>query len=275
MHVFFADDARQNTPSRPGMGPVIAIGGIQVPSEALNSLEKQIHQLCQECDFPPGESFKWSPGRELWMHDNLVGEQRQEFLTRALTLARDHGTAALVIVEDTSRGTATETSSHEEDVISLFLERAHQQCQRTGEDGIVIVDRPGGSRADEDDFLTGCLETLQSGTRYVRPDRIAVNVLSAPSRFVRLLQLADVVTGCTLAFVSGESRFAPPIFDSVRPMLPSDRNRCGGVGLKIHPDLVYANLYHWLLGDQHLVRGGGGYPLPMRDRPYSSGANQP
>lgn len=275
MHVFFADDARQDNPSRPGMGPLVAIGGIEVPDEVLGPLEKEIDQLCHEYGFPAGEPFKWSPGRELWMHDNLTGPRREEFLVGVLTLSQKNGAFVIIVVEDTKYDTATRASSHEEDVTTLFLERAHQQCERAGAHGIVIVDRPSGSRANEDEFLAGCLETLQSGTRYVRPDRIALNVLSAPSKFVRHLQVADVVTGCTLALVGGESRFSPTVFDAIRPLLPLVLQRCGGVGLKIHPDYVYANLYHWLLRDQHFVRGGSGYALPTKDRPYSSDPNEP
>jgi hypothetical protein len=257
------------------MGPLVAIGGIEVPSQVLGPLEKETDQLCDEYGFPAGEEFKWSPGRELWMHSNLTGSRRKEFLTRVLTLSQKNGACVTIVIEDTRYDTATDTSSHEEDVTTLFLERAHQQCQRAEADGIVIVDRPSGSRADEDQFLTGCLETLQSGTRYVRPDRIALNVLSAPSKFVRLLQVADVVTGCTLALVAGESRFSAPVFSCIRPLLPDDGNRCGGVGLKIHPDYRYANLYYWLLGDQHFVKQGIVYRMPLGDHPYSSDANQP
>ena len=31
--------------------------------------------------------------------------------------------------------------------------------------------------------------------------------------------------------------------------------------LKIHSDIRYGNLYHWLLGDESFVRCQGGYPL--------------
>lgn len=275
MQFCFADDARQNNPSRPGMGALVAIGGIQVPCEVVREFEKQIHQMCDECGFPPGEEFKWSPGRDLWMHSNLTGPDREDFFIRVLTLAQDNGVNVIVVVEDTGYKTATDARSPEEDVTNLFLERVHHQLGSAQADGIVVVDRPGGSRADEDEFLGACLETVQAGTRYVRPDRIALNVLSTPSKLVRLLQVADVVTSCTLAHVGGESRYSPPIFESIRPMLPEDRGRTGGVGLKLHPDYVYANLYYWLLGDEYLISKGTGHPLPLVDRKYGAGPNTP
>jgi hypothetical protein len=155
------------------------------------------------------------------------------------------------------------------------LERVHRLFGKIQSEGIVIVDRPGGGRADEDRFLGSCLETLLSGTDYVKPDRIALNVLSTPSRLIRLLQVADVITSCTVAMVGGEDNFSPPIFNEIRSLLDRDMGRIGGVGLKIHPDYKYANLYHWLLGDSDFFKALTGSPLPILTRPYSTGPNSP
>jgi len=164
MDLFFADDARQNNPTRPGMGPLVAIGGVYVPGECVGGLERALNDLCISTGFPPGEEFKWSPGRELWMRNNLVGNAREAFFLQALRLARDYGARAIIVIEDTKYKRATNTPTPEEDVTRLFLERAHWQFQSANTDGIVVVDRPSGGRADEDQFLADCLELLQSGT---------------------------------------------------------------------------------------------------------------
>ena len=116
---------------------------------------------------------------------------------------------------------------------------------------------------DEERFLAACLQTLLSGTDYVDFDRVALNVLTTPSRWIRTLQLADVVTSCTTAFLSGEDRFSPPVFEAVRPLMAASLGRIGGVGLKLHPDGRYANLYHWLVDDEVFVRYPTGTPLPL------------
>lgn len=268
MDIFFVDDAAQKAPSRPGMGLLLGVGGIHVPEESLQELEKQIEAVCTEFGFPPNEIFKWSPGRELWMHQNFVGEQRQQFFIRVLGLAKDNGATATIIIEDTSYKTATGVQSPETDLIQLFLERAHHQLAARQSNGMVIVSQPSGDRKSENKFLAGCFETLRSGTDYVKPERIVLNVLTSPPRFMRLLQLADVVTSCTVAFVGGESSFSPPVFNSVKSMLARELGRIGGVGLKIHPDIKYVNLYHWLLGDTHFVRFMG-LPLPLPGYQYS------
>jgi hypothetical protein len=272
MNFFLADDSRQSKPSRPGMGPLVCIGGLVVQDTKLNELERAIENLCKNFGFPLREQFKWSPGKELWMRDNLVGDHRQNFFTSLLSLIKESSGEAIVIVEDTTCRCATPTQCAEEDIVRLFLERVQWNLIRNSSNGIVIADRPGGGRSEEDKFLLQCLETLQTGTKYIIPDRIVLSVLSASPKFVRLLQSADVITGCSLAFISGEDAYSPPIFDYVRSLLDSDGIRSSGIGLKIHPDFKYVNLYHWLLGESHFYKLNLGHPLPIKNMPYSEGS---
>jgi hypothetical protein len=275
LDIFFADDSRQERPSRPGMGPFVATGGIYVPGDEVRYSEAVLNKLCEELKFPIGEEFKWSPGRELWMRDNLREEARKEFYLRAFRLVGERGVRAVVVVEDKGRPTATGAESAEDDVTIMLIERVHGELQRSGTHGIIVTDRPSGDRGNENRFLTKCLETLQAGTTYVLPDRIAINVVSTPSKLVRLLQLADVFTSCTTAMVSGENNFAPSVFSEVRKLMSSSLGRAGGYGLKIHPDSRYRNLYYWLLGDTHFVRNWSGLPMPLSNYPYSKGPPQP
>ena len=84
MNFFFSDDARQERPSRHGMGPLVAIGGVRICSRRVRELERALDSLCADVRFPARQEFKWSPGRELWMHANLVEERRRDFFIRAL-----------------------------------------------------------------------------------------------------------------------------------------------------------------------------------------------
>jgi hypothetical protein len=160
-------------------------------------------------------------------------------------------------------------------VIQLLIERIEGLAVRAGRDVIVVFDRPGGAHADEESFLAGCLETIQVGTRFVRPARIALNALSTSSHFMRLLQAADLVTGCVTSYVAGEAKFSPRLMPTVRPMLATDGQRIGGYGIKIHPDFWYANLYHWLFGDDLFWQEGcWGSPFPLPSRPYRRSADE-
>lgn len=273
--LFFLDDSRQRHPSRPGMGPLVAVGGVRVPEEAIRPLEAALDELCLDTGFPEGEEFKWSPGNELWMRDGLVGNARRDFFFRVLDLAAEHGAAAIVVIEDTDRSQADFTApSPEDDVVRLYFERANNSLYPNGR-GIVIADRPGGGgQEDEERFLARCVETLRTGTRFVQFDRIDL-VLSAPSHHARLLQVADVVAGASTARVGGETQYTPAIFERILPLLRREGGRIGGVGLKIQPDFLYVNLYRWLLGDDYYRRRNEGWPLPRDSMPYASSPDVP
>jgi len=261
---FFADESRQTKPSRSDMGALVAIGGVALASDAVRSVEHKINDLCRNAGFPSGEEFKWSPGHELWMRENLIGDERRQFFINIFRILKEYEGLLTVVIEDTACKCATDALTSEIDVTRLYLERTHSQLNRQECDGIVIVDRPVGSRADEDKFLLNCLETIQEGTEYLNPEKFAINVVSSPSKFIRLLQVADVVVGCTLSTVAGQKKYAPEIFETFRNLFDNDSRRIGGIGLKIHPDLKYINLYYWVVGDEYYVRGSKVKQLPIR-----------
>jgi len=204
------------------------------------------------------------------MRKGLVDTARQTFFVSALMLAASHGCHCIAVIEDTTHLPATDPRlDHRIDATALFLERANAELAFARRYGLVVVDRPSGGAAEDARYLASCFETLSTGTKYVKPDRIAVNVLSTSSHLVRLLQLADVVISCAVSYVGGENRHSPPIFESLLPMFHRSWVGVGGIGLKIHPDHNYVNLYHWLLGDKQFKKGRMVYPLPIAGSPFA------
>lgn len=262
--LFAIDDSKQRRPSRDGMGPLVAVGGVHVPGERVRELELALDALCDEFGFPAGEEFKWSPDVGSWERGNLAGARRDDFNLRALAVAGEAGATAIVVMEDTTKRKANaDAVSREEDVTLMFLERAHSQLSGD-RDAMVVFDRPGGDRRAESKFLEATLARLRGGTAYSKLDRLALAV-STDSKLSRLVQLADVVTSCSTSYVAGETRFSPRIFkQGVLPLLREDHFCKGGRGLKIHPDMRYGNLYHWLLGDEMFVRFPSGIQLPSK-----------
>lgn len=253
------------------MGPLVAIGGVHVAAAAVGPLEREIDALCARVGFPYGEQFKWSPGKqESFMKRELIEEARVHFYEQLIPLARDHGARAFVVMEDTDRRRAISTStSPEHDVTTMFLERADWCFGSANQDGVVVIATPSGGQTGETRFLAECVATIEGGTAYTDFKRMPLGVMFARSRYLRLLQLADVVTSCAVARFAGETKHAPAVFELVKTLLRKDGGRVGGVGVKLHPDFRYCNLYHWLLGDSVLVKGFNGWPLPIPDRPYA------
>jgi hypothetical protein len=106
----------------------------------------------------------------------------------------------------------------------------------------------------------------RKGTRYVQFDRIAINLLCTQSRFVRLLQCADVVTSCVTAYVGGESLWSPRVFAAIKPLLHSSGGRIGGCGIKFH-DTRHRNLLPLVVGRLDLLRGRDNLHFTARRNP--------
>jgi len=85
------------------------------------------------------------------MHQNLVGDDRQQLFARILRLTKQAGSKAIVVIEDTSCATATRAPTPELDVTRLFIERVnnHERVNyhlaQSGAEGLMIV-APNGSR---------------------------------------------------------------------------------------------------------------------------------
>ena len=257
------------------MGALAGAGAICVCEEDVRVLELQLSKICADAGFPEGEEFKWSPGRDAWMRTNLTDDARQAFYKQVLEVAKLRGVTASVVTCDTGVvDPVTGVAATEADVTRLFLELIHLQIPLNGR-GIVVADRPGGGREQEDSFLVSCLEAVKAGTRHVRNLELISLMLTANSKMVRLLQLADLVTSCTAAFVAGHCVFAPATFQCVRPLLRRNAGRVGGAGLKIHPPDRYANLYHWIVGDVDYVHHNTTCNLPMPGYPYATTESAP
>jgi hypothetical protein len=271
MNTWFLDDSRQSTPSRDGMEtPLCSVGGICVPEAHLQHLASSLEDLCSRVGFPTGEEFKWSPGRELWMRANLQADERTSFFLEAARLAKDHSVTGILVCSDVKYEALTNADTHELATVRLLLERIHQHTPRQ-QQCTVIADTPSGSsRRTNDDFIYDCLNTVRSGTNvFASLDRIHI-VLLYDSRWHRCLQLADLFTSCLTAYIAGEDRWSPPVAESLRELLREEMGRRGGYGVKLHPDYIYSNLYHWLFGDEYFVTDNLGDKLPMPKRPYGT-----
>lgn len=253
------------------MGELYALGSVAVASDKVAGLERELETLCRATGFPTRTAeFKWSPRRDLWMYGGLTGVARQEFFLAVVDkLAEAEAVVGLCMV-DATRGALAWGVEPEEGVVRLFLERADNRLRSMRADGIIVADRPGGAHADDTRFIASCIELIEKGTGFVQPRRIAINVLTTDSKMVRLLQAADLVAGASLAYISGERTYSPPIFEKLLPLYFTASGRRGGVSVKLHPDFTYGNLYHWLFGDTHFWRRNSGFQMPHTGIPYAT-----
>lgn len=272
MDFVFASDARRSQPLRPGMGPLVAAGGLFVPGEEAGKLEEDVGALCRNYGFPDCEEFRLSPVEGGWMWDNLVGQRRRRFLGEVLGLAGEREVVAVVVVHDAGCPAFSGATDAEMDVASSFI--ACMEKRLAGRKPVRVVIAAGsGDEVSEGGFVGGCLETLLKKKSCMKASGVTVSVLPLPVRRSRLLQLAGVVVWCTTAVVSGDGQWSGRVFASVRRLLARERGRAGRTGLSLHPYYMYANLYHWLVGDSHFWMHGTEFALPLACYPYSCGAD--
>jgi hypothetical protein len=274
MRFLFFDDTKQKSCSRIGMRKLMGVGGIVVLDNAIRPLASDIDRLCEDFRFPAQEPFKWSPAKGLWMRENLTADDRVEFFTQVLGAAKKHDVQTLAVLTECGVSFATkQAKDHEQDTVYMLLERFNAMLG-FGELGVAVAARPSGGRGDEDMFLRACEGVRRMGTDYSKLDKLALNVLTMQASESRLLQLADLVIATSGAMVSGNDKFATAIWPSVACLFREEGWRKGGVGLKVHPDYSYVNLYHWLLGDDTFWRFNTGHPLPMKGRPFYKSADE-
>jgi hypothetical protein len=150
----FVDDSKQTKPSRAGMGALYALGGISVADNEVLGLERTLEAICHSAGFPSRtDEFKWSPGRDLWMRDNLKDAARQTFFERVIDALAGAQVVVNICLVDGTRGRANAGTDPEEDVTRLYIERVNNRLQSRGQHGVIIADRPEGGHKQEADFI--------------------------------------------------------------------------------------------------------------------------
>lgn len=271
MKLLFLDDSTQKTCRREKMQSMVAVGGLMIDHTQARKLETEIDQICKLYGFPDREPFKWSSKNGSWLRENLRDENRSNFYRDVLVMAKEHSGIGMVCAVDPSMKAANPGRNAQEDSLLLALERFDWILTPQKESGMVIVARPSGGRPDEDKFLDGCVALVSQGTCYTKfTGLLATQILTTPYQNSRLLQIADLIVSITNAMIAGNTKYAGVTFPFVKDILHRDGDRINGVGVKIHPDFSYMNLYHWILGDKYIRRGKSGWSLPFENYPYAN-----
>lgn len=232
MYTVFVDDAQQKKPTRPGMDPLVATGGVAVPDNAIVILEEQIEDTCKSYGFSTDDEIKWSPKKKHHRHRDFAS--RTEFYITILSFAKQSDVKALAVISDTqNKPVVKDLSDHQFATFTALLERINS----LNSSSIVISDQPGGGTRENKKFLDKCKELITKDTPFQSMKQIPINVVTTSSRYIRLLQIADVVTSCTLAYISGENKYSPPVFEHIMPIVRRHNASYSGAGIKNPPRL--------------------------------------
>lgn len=250
------------------MDGLVAIGGISVAADRANDLNRRIAEECHsKFGLPTDVPFKWSPHRKSWIKSNMSDVQRGELLKHVLTIAQEYDLFAIVALCELGTPPVDGAQSHEMSALIMTMERFHTAIGAS-DTGMIIIDRPAGDKADEESYLATCADIAAVGSGYAKFTKLACPIVSMPFSLSRILQIADLIVSITTAHFAGRAS-AAEFFPLVLPFFKSNDGRRGGVSVKVHPDIKYRNLYHWLLEDELFVRGGRGMSMPLMKSPYA------
>lgn len=263
MDVFFADDSSQRA-SRRGLGKLVAFGGLAFEENELAPFAEDVDGIATRYGIPPEVELKWSPDprKDRWLHEEFRDPQRRDCYSEVLHAAREHGGRAIVVVWDTGRTSLQGVQAFDRCVDYLF-ERIETHLQKENRLGLVVADRPGGGKSEEEAFLAAFLLRVTLGTGYKKGENVQLNVLTTPSHLLRHLQAADLVTGIATGAVGGNP-YALALAGALNPLLLRNAlGSIGGTGLKLFPqDLV--NLHYHCFGETTFakVSAMAGWTLP-------------
>lgn len=267
MQLVFIDDSGQTRPVRQHLGELVAMGAVMVPEESVASYAQDLAAIKAELQIPADEEIKWNPpknsrlaaaGRE------VVAALRQRMLNAAI----QRGVRTAVVVWDRGH-VGWSSKSIADEILKYLYERIEMHLGEYDQRGVVIADVPGGGAADHSKWLAAALDLTTIGTRFVKPERVIMPIVTAPSHHVPHLQLADVVTAATTAAIAGRKSglaLVPLLKQLART---NSRGYIGGAGLVLFPPDLQ-DLYYWLLDEPVYFKAGSETRLGPTGDPFST-----
>jgi hypothetical protein len=267
VQLIFIDDSGQQRPRREHLGELVSVGAVMFPEDQVAVYSRAIDQLRTDIGMPEGEEFKWKPAKGSWLA-NVGGEVVKGTRRRMLEIARQCGVRTAVVIWDRGRA-EWEKKDVATTILGYLYERIERELQATDERGVVIADVPGGGSKDHAKWLAEALDLTTVGTAYVKPDRVVMPIVTAPSDHVPHLQLADLVTAATTAAVAGLTN-GLELVELLKPIARRNAyGRIGGSGLALVPRDPLVDLYFWVLGETDYYKSGVAYPIGPAESPFS------
>jgi len=226
MRVAFLDDSEQTSPRRAGIGDLLAFAAAIFPEHSLTPFAKDLSGIVAERGIPAGEEIKWHPPKGSFLRQ-ADGQLVKTLRRRMLEAALDHQVCTITVIIDHDARYQSYTKPELGKIILKWLyERVSMHLGDHDDIGIMIADKPGGGAREEKRWLAEALELTRDGTEYVEPGRVVLPVVTADSRHVPHLQLADLIAAATTGAIRREPTRARTRATASQAAAPPQPGRC-------------------------------------------------
>jgi len=242
MNILFIDDTEQLN--------YVGIGGVIFHDDYLKNLFSAFNQKKASHGIPHKEEIKWSLPRNSWMAKNLTGDRKIAAYSDILGLVRSFGGTSIVAV--VRRDPSKQMLSVAKWKCIEFVTERFQFYLQAHEDkkGLIIADLPASGK-EEKTLLDDYYQFLETGTKYVKPSNIVMNLLTTESRFNPPVQLADLVVGVTTRMCTARRKYALQYWNIVKRNFHRNQNgEVMGCGLKVFPNEIVGEVHAALFPEE-------------------------
>lgn len=244
MRIVFIDDSQQPDPPRVGLERLLAVGAVSIPGDQVSGYAADLNTIRADLGIPADEELKWAPDRGSFLKNNwgLVAPLRAKMLEAAAE--RQVKTIVVILDHGVRYRELTSAEAGAEVLLKRLYERVTMHLEDLDEIGLIIADKPGGGATEEKKWLADSLKLTNLGTEYVNPDQVILPIVTADSRYVPHLQLADAAAATTTTAAYAGRPSGLDLVPLLRPLM--HRHRLGavnGAGIVLVPE--HMNLYHW------------------------------
>jgi hypothetical protein len=246
--VLFLDDSQYK------QGALFGHCGFVCGQHELRPLTDALGEVKQQHGVPSDVELKWSPDPSHYLRTKFTGA-RQELYNDALALLDKHGCRVLGAIHFLSECYGPAVYNWPEKKTALwatkqqltFLAERFQINDLEEHDDVgAIINDDFQNRADEDAVIEAVSLTMAWGTEYSSFDRICLPPLTANSKVLAGLQLADLTAGVLVGALGGNV-YSKALFDTVAQNLMWNPHKGSigwaemfssatlGYGLKIFP----------------------------------------
>lgn len=273
MKVLFLDDSFQSSHSFQGYG------GFCIDSKAIRPLSDDLSAVKKQYQIPWDTELKWSPSKGHYLNSTFKGK-RQSLYSDALSLLRKYNARLICVIHHLSQCYGVTGHGWSEQEAKLWAAKEQmkylaERFQRTflesqDTEGIIISDNYASKRGEQA-LIRQATTDLTTGTFFQTLDRVSMMPLMADSRYCFPIQLADLLTGITVAFFA-ESKYAKELFPGILDLFAYNPHPGAisfgstytaavlGVGIKLFPPEFKKKgkaLLKWVDADYLVTKGSG------------------